>query len=260
MNAPSSALAQIAAAKEVALSHSPDSLIVFLNSSEGARIYIPELVKLLTAISWPLAVLLICVLFKWQIRDFLNRIEKLVWGDKQVTLSNALQQASRLANEVIPSTLTVGSVNRGKRSNVGEPENLASTEQDTKLNDDDARKSPAPHREETAKENFKLLGHIAASAPRTAILESWRQLESLAEYSCFRDPINMVSSLEGVSALPKGSRQLVAQLKSIREQAISLSDISIPPEEAIRYVELAQLAHMFIFASAEDSHKMRYDK
>lgn len=68
---------------------------VTVAKAAGSMVWFDRLVTLLGALAWPLALVLVALLFRAQWRALLHRLDELRWGDKSARFSRRLDRLER---------------------------------------------------------------------------------------------------------------------------------------------------------------------
>lgn len=168
------------------------------------------LVKLLTGIAWPIAVVWVAYLFKGELRSLLHRMSQLKYKDVEAKFELDLADAEAKVVQI-----------------------------------EKASPSAAPRPEISSK--LEQLRRIADVSPRAAIMEAWVLVEDAAGRSGFVqgaaiprvNPHLFVEELVRLGKLPTGSDSLLDQMRKLRNQAAHLPDFSLSQDEADRYLQLA---------------------
>jgi hypothetical protein len=168
------------------------------------------IVKLLTGIAWPVAMIWVAYLFKGEIRALLHRMSQLKFKNVEAKFESGLAEAEAKVTVIEKST-----------------------------------PSALPRPEITSK--LEQLRRISDVSPRAAIMEAWVLVEDAAGKSGFVqgatipriNPHLFVQELVRLGKLPIGSDSLLDQMRRLRNQASHLSDFSLNQDEADRYLQLA---------------------
>lgn len=169
-----------------------------------------EIVALISAISWPAAVVWIAYLFRADIRSLATRVSHLKYKDIEASFEKELSDTEAKI-EIITGQ---------------QPNALPDSELQSKI---------------------EQLQRIATISPRAAILESWILIEDAAGQSGFAQGtqvirINSMLFVEWLireGKLPTNSIEIVSSLRELRNKAAHLPDFSVSQEEAERYIKLA---------------------
>jgi len=171
---------------------------------------VAEIVALVSAISWPVAVVWIAYLFRADLRALATRVSHLKYKDIEASFEKELSNTEAKV-EAITSQ---------------QPAALPDSELQSKIDQ---------------------LQRIATISPRAAILESWILIENAAGQSGFAQGANIprinsilfVEWLIREGKLPTNSIEIVSSLRKLRNKAAHLPDFSVSQEEAERYIKLA---------------------
>ena len=169
-------------------------------------------VKLIEALAWPVAVLILAFGFRTELRKVFNRISKLKYKELEATFDKELSQVE----------------NRTKLYVQPEEKLLAET--------------PAE------KSGYAQLLRLADVSPRAAVTEAWRKLESAVDQLAAGMGMDTKSPMSGVKAI----RSLIQKeqvdpslledynrLRKLRNQAAHAEEFDISQTEAERYAALA---------------------
>jgi len=178
------------------------------------------IVRILEAIAWPLAIIIIILIFKRQFGRAILTLSKLKFKDLEVEFSKALKDAEYETRELrLPSPKDVRSI----------PEPVVPTSA------------------------YDRLFQIAAISPRAAITEAWRTIELFTMEAAkvqgveIRGPVagtRVIRSLVQRGILEEGVLRLYENLRRMRNEIAYAVEFEIDSEAAIRYVDLAlSLAH-----------------
>ncbi len=169
-------------------------------------------IKIIEALAWPIAVLVLAFGFRTELRKILNRISKLKYKELEATFDNELSQVE----------------NRTK---------LYAQTEDRLLAEMPAEKS-----------GYAQLLRIAEVSPRAAITEAWRKLESAVEQLAAGMGMDSKSPMVGTKAISSliQKEQIdpslledYNRLKKLRNQAAHAEEFDISQTEAERYAALA---------------------
>jgi len=169
-------------------------------------------VKLIDALAWPIAILILAFVFRSEFRKILSRMSKLKYKDIEATFEHELSQVEN------------------RREVYTEPEEQAQPE------------TPAE------KSGYAQLLRIADVSPRAAVTESWRKIESAVDKVAAGMGMDTKNPMSGVKAI----RSLIQQkrvdpslledynsLRKLRNQAAHAEEFEISQTEAERYAGLA---------------------
>lgn len=165
--------------------------------------------EILGALAWPIAALVIALLFRRPLLSLLGRLDQLSWGDKSARFA---QQLDRLESEAAPS--------------------LSDT--------DDCEAPAAPALSGDHGRFLKLLD----LSPGAAVLDSWSRVEdelqilAHAHHVATSDAGEAGDALQRRGVLPARTVDMIAEMRALRnaaahDQAISVSD-------ALRFRNLAK--------------------
>jgi hypothetical protein len=168
------------------------------------------LVNLLVGIAWPAALIWIAHMFKAELRSLIPRMSQLKYKDVEAKFEIGLVEAEAKVTVIEQSS-----------------------------------RSSGPRPEITSK--LELLRRIAAVSPRASIMEAWVLVEDAAGKAGFVQGTAIprvnsylfVEELVRAEKLPKGSINLIDQMRTLRNHAAHLPDFSLSQDEADRYLQLA---------------------
>jgi hypothetical protein len=182
--------------------------------------FIAELTK---ALAWPTAAVVAVVLLRGPVGKLIPLLRSLRYGDLEIDFEQGLAEASRIADEV---------------------------------------GLPAKAEQERMLEPVGGLVHLATISPHTSILESWRHVEnSLVEAGRAKSidvapavwtmPLVLSAMMLDKGALTQSQHDLLLQLKLLRDRLVHTPGFKVPPDEAIRYAELASRLRTSIAARGD---------
>lgn len=163
----------------------------------------------ISSLAWPLAAIVIAILFRAQISALLNKITKLTWGDKAVDFAHKLDKVEKTA-ETIPA----------------EPD-----------------APPANPADGLTDERFEQL---VALSPNAAIIETWGKVEKAindlardynVDTSKARNVAEMVKALKSHSLINIQTLVTVDELRALRNAAAHNQPITTT--DAFRFKELS---------------------
>ena len=170
-----------------------------------------NLVKLIEALAWPIAILILAFGFRTELRNVLNRISKLKYKELEATFDKELSQVE----------------NRTKLYVQPEERFFAET--------------PAE------KSGYAQLLRISEVSPRAAVTEAWRKLESTIDQLAAGMDMDTKRPMSGVKAI----RSLIQneqvgpslledynRLRKLRNQVAHADEFDISQTEAERYAAL----------------------
>jgi hypothetical protein len=173
--------------------------------------------SLVGSLAWPIAAVIIALVFHKQIGLLLAKVKTLKWGDAAVDFTDKLDKAENKAEAIAGQT-----------------------------NSNDTPLVAAPS------ERFHQLLSIS---PNAAILDSWSEVESeikkLGKRHGFTDilarPGRMGDELVKSGALPIGIYDMLAEMRSMRNQAAHGAQTT--PEDALRFYQLSRRSLTFFEGS-----------
>jgi hypothetical protein len=189
------------------------------------------LVQLVSALAWPLTVIIVALMFRQEIRKIASRLSTLSYGDMKAEFEKDLHKLEREVKEL--------------------PIKEASTKVD--------------HQKKDSKtlDSYERLSRIAEISPRAAIMEAWRDIEVTTKQVTDAYGISTNSQISGVKAirelvrqhlLPEGVVTVYEQMRRLRSRAAHAPDFTITSEEAKRYIDTAYRFHnalLFLLQQAE---------
>lgn len=171
-----------------------------------------HLIKLIEALAWPVAVLILAFGFRNELRKMFNRISKLKYKELEATFDKELSQVENRTKLYV------------------QPEERLITE------------TPAE------KSGYAQLLRLADVSPRAAVTEAWRNLESAVDQVAVSMGMDAKRPMSGVKAI----RSLIDKehidpsliedynrLRKLRNQAVHAEEFDISQTEAERYASLA---------------------
>lgn len=169
-----------------------------------------DFVALVSAISWPVAVVWIAYLFRRDVKSLLGRISHFKYNAVEASFKERLSETEEKLKEI----------------SAGQPSTLPGSDLLSKI---------------------EQLQRIAAVSPRAAILESWILIENAAGQSGFVQGgqvprINSMLFVEWLireGKLPASSIDVVSSLRELRNEAAHLPDFWVSRDEAERYIKIA---------------------
>ena len=168
--------------------------------------FVAELSKV---VAWPTALVTAAVLFRKPLIELIPALRRLRFKEFELEFGRDLLEAERRAT-TIPS----------------KPEHVR------------VRAQTVPER----------LRQIAGVAPTAAILEAWRDLESAAADAAARRGFSVVGGawqlfavLQSEGVLDESQASLVESLRKLRNKVAPAHDGDITEEQAMRYVEMAEV-------------------
>lgn len=161
--------------------------------------------------SWPLAILLLAILFMKQVRDLIDGITLVKWGGAEATIERKLRDANEAAAEIEPAPATIAEKNKSRL--------------------------------------LQLL-NMAETSPSGAIVEAWKDIEAasraLVEESGVpmlsipkRPYFNLQTFIAEHDLLPVAEIRTFRELRLIRNRAAHVRDDEVTAASAQDYVRLA---------------------
>lgn len=175
-----------------------ESVMTFLSSVIGST-------------AWPVALLILVLLFRKQIATILDNIKSVKWGDVEAVLERDIQEATTTALAIEPAPADIADENKGR---------------------------------------FLALIEMARSSPTGAIVEAWKDIEEagrdLAESSGIamspvplRPYFNLQEFLADNKLIPRAEVETFRELRMIRNRAAHFKADQVTVDQARQYVVLA---------------------
>lgn len=175
-----------------------ESVLTFLSSVIGST-------------AWPLALLILVLVFRKQIATILDKIKSVKWGDVEAVIERDIQEATTTASAIEPAPADIADENKGR---------------------------------------FLELTKMARSSPTGAIVEAWKDIEEagrdLAESSGIavssvpsRPYFSLQALLAGNKLIPRAEVETFRELRMIRNRAAHIKDDQVTVDQARQYVVLA---------------------
>ena len=170
-------------------------------------------VKLIDALAWPIAVLILAFGFRTELRNIFRRMSKFKYKELEAIFDNELSQVENRSKLYI------------------EPE-----------------EKPLSETPEEEKNEYVQLLRIAEVSPRASITESWRKIESVADQIASgmgmerRSPGNSKKAISSLVLKKQINPSLLEDynnLRKLRNQAAHAEEFDISQTEAERYAALA---------------------
>jgi hypothetical protein len=193
------------------------------------------LVQLVSAIAWPLTVIIVALMFRQEIRKIASRISTLSYGDMKAEFEKDLDKLEKDVKELSVKETSI---------NIKHPKN------DTVTLD-----------------SYERLSRIAEISPRAAIMEAWRDIEVTTKQVTDAYGISSQGQIVGVRAinelvqkhlLPQSVISVYEQMRRLRSRAAHAADFAISADEAKRYIDTAYRFHntlLFLLQQAEKPKK-----
>jgi hypothetical protein len=195
------------------------------------------LVQLVSALAWPLTVIIVALMFRQEIRKVASRLSTLSYGDMKAEFEKDLNKLEREVKE------------------------LPIKESATKV---EHKKSDA----ETL-DSYERLSRIAEISPRAAIMEAWRDIEVTTKQVTDAYGISTDGHIAGVRAirelvrqhlLPESVVKVYEQMRGLRARAAHAPDFTITADEAKRYIDTAYRFHNALLFLLQQAEKPSFPK
>jgi hypothetical protein len=192
------------------------------------------LVQLVSALAWPVTVIIIALLFRHEVRHTASRLSSLSYKSLKADFEQDLSNLEKDVKELAPKE-PVAKANRIEE-------------------DKDAVNS------------YERLKRIADISPRAAIMEAWRDIEVTTKKVADAYGVSTQGQIAGVRAinelvqlhlLPDSVTSVYEQMRRLRSRAAHAADFAISSEEAERYIDTAYRFHntlLFLLQQAKGSH------
>lgn len=193
----------------------------------------PILVQLVSAIAWPLTVIIIVLLFRHEIRKTSSRLSSLAYKDVKAEFRHDLNKVERELKELTPKE----SPTSPKQADV----------------------------DREALNSYEQLRRIAEISPRAAIMEAWRDIEVTTKQVTDAYGISTSGQIAGVRAinelvqrhlLPNSVTSVYEQMRRLRSRAAHAADFVITSEEAEQYIDTAYRFHNTLLFLLQQAKKL----
>jgi hypothetical protein len=184
--------------------------VVELGAEKGAAPMglLDFIASLVGSLAWPVAAIIIALLFRRQLTGLLNKIRRLTWGDTAVDFADKLDKLENVSRE-------------------------AATEQ-----------PDAPVQHTLPDDRFQRLLEISPSA---AILDAWGPVEQSLRHiskgrnydpATLKSPFKTMKQLEADKLVSPTIYKMLRDLQNLRNAAAHQREVS--PTDALRFRELAE--------------------
>ena len=174
-------------------------------------------VQLLSAIAWPVAAIILALIFRAELRQVMRRLSAFSYKDAKAEFKHALEEVE---GEI--RSLPKSSPPQSERDTaLGGPETLS---------------------------DYERLLRIADISPRAAVMEAWREVEIGTKHVTDAYSIPTTGQIAGVKAiqelvnrglLPSMLLSIYERLRRLRSRAAHAPDFVVDEEQAERFIEAA---------------------
>lgn len=167
--------------------------------------------QLVQALAWPATVLLIVLSLREPLATLIPLLQRLKYKDFELEFGRQVQELGRETQMELPASADA-------------PATLPAAE--------------------------ALIGKLATLSPRSAVLESWRQVEYAVTRLAERrqvdlrgrqseSPLAMLRALQRAEALEPGKAGMIHELRSLRNNAAHTPDFALSTDSAMEYGRVA---------------------
>lgn len=171
-----------------------------------------HIVDLIDALAWPIATVILALIFRREFRSVVRRLTALKYKDFQADFGQDLLEVEKQLKAMAA-------------------EAQGQTEEDAE-----------------SLSRYERLMRITEMSPRAAIMEAWRDIEVTTKQVTDAYGISVGGHIAGIRAirdlvrkgvLPDSVGSVYERMRKLRARAAHAADFAIDPEEAVRYIETA---------------------